>query len=161
MTKLRIIDFEPQHANAWRELNLAWIRQHWEPEASDFKTLDHPLDNVIRPGGHILLADSGAEIVGTVALLKMSDGGYELAKMSVAEHARGQGLGDLLGRAAIERARQLGAERVYLESNTVLTPAIALYQKLGFVEISDTDSPYNRCNIQMELRLTSGDRAVD
>lgn len=153
MSDITIIDFEPQHASAWRDLNLAWIRQHWEPESSDFKVLDHPMDNVINPGGHILLAQRDGTILGTVALLVMDDGGVELAKMSVAEEARGEGLGFLLGQAAIERARQVGAPRVYLESDSVLTPAITLYRKLGFVDVSDTESPYARCNVQMELRL--------
>ncbi len=152
---VQIIDFEPQHASAWRELNLAWIRQYWEPEASDYQVLDHPIDNVIVPGGHILLAQRYGDIVGTVALLKMADGGFELAKMSVAESARGQGLGVLLGEAAIDRARALRATRVYLESNSVLKPALALYRKLGFTDISGADSPYNRCNVQMELRLSA------
>lgn len=149
----RIIDFEPTHAEAFRELNLAWIRQHWEPEASDYTVLDHPVDNIITPGGQILLAQQDGAIVGTVALLKMADGGFELAKMSVAEETRGQGLGVLLGEAAIARARELGATRVYLESNSVLKPALALYRKLGFSDISGVDSPYNRCNVQMELSL--------
>lgn len=154
MQDTAIIDFEPQHASAWRELNLAWIRQHWEPEPSDFKVLDHPIENVINPGGHILLAQRDGTILGTVALLVMDDGGMELAKMSVAKEARGQGLGFLLGQAAIERARQVGAPRVYLESNSVLTPAVTLYRKLGFADVSDTKSPYARCNVQMELLLT-------
>lgn len=158
MKHVTIIDFELTHAAAFRELNLAWIRQHWEPEASDYKVLDHPVDNIITPGGHILLAQRDGTVVGTVALLKMTDGGFELAKMSVAEEARGQGLGVLLGKAAIARARELGATRVYLESNSVLKPALALYRKLGFSDISGVDSPYNRCNVQMELRLSaSGD----
>ncbi len=153
MTQARIIDFEPQHADAWRDLNLAWIRQHWEPEASDYRALDHPIDNVLTPGGCILLAERDGEIIGTCALLKMDDGGFELAKMSVAEHAQGQGLGVLLGEAAIERAKELGAARVYLETNSVLTPAIALYEKLGFQHLALDDSPYARCNVQMELRF--------
>ena len=155
MPETRIIDFEPRHSDDWKQLNLAWIRQYWEPEASDFKVLDHPIDNVIEPGGCILLAEREGEIIGTCALLKMDDGGFELAKMSVAEKAQGQGLGALLGEAAIERARALDATRVFLESNSVLTPAISLYEKLGFQHISGEESPYARCNVQMELRFTN------
>ncbi len=153
MPEPAIIEFEPRYSEAWRELNLAWIREHWEPEPSDYRVLDHPVEEVIKPGGHILLAEQDGEIVGTVALMKMADGGYELAKMAVAGRARGQGLGALLGRAAIALARQLGATRVFLESNSVLKPALALYRKLGFTEVSGESSPYQRCNVQMELRF--------
>lgn len=92
-------------------------------------------------------------VVGTCALIKMDDERYELAKMAVSEAARGKGIGWLLGRAIIERARDLGATTVYLESNTMLTPAIALYRKLGFKRVTGPPSPYHRCNIQMELGL--------
>jgi hypothetical protein len=45
----------------------------------------------------------------------------------------------------------LQADRVYLESNTILEPAIRLYRKLGFDEFVGEPSPYARCNIQMVL----------
>ncbi|RYD17729.1 MAG: MarR family transcriptional regulator, partial [Verrucomicrobiaceae bacterium] len=40
-----------------------------------------------------------------------------------------------------------------LESNTVLKPAIKLYEKLGFKKVVGRASPYSRANIQMELDL--------
>lgn len=50
-------------------------------------------------------------------------------------------------------AKELGASKIYLESNTILKPAIQLYQKLGFQKIVGRTTPYKRCNIQMELIL--------
>jgi ribosomal protein S18 acetylase RimI-like enzyme len=50
-------------------------------------------------------------------------------------------------------ARAAGASRLILESNTILTPAISLYRKLGFTEFTGVPSEYNRCNIHMELAL--------
>ena len=49
----------------------------------------------------------------------------------------------------------MGARKVYLESNTILTPALSLYEKLGFQTLPDDAraSPYERCNIQMERDL--------
>ena len=53
------------------------------------------------------------------------------------------------------KARALGATRLYLESNTKLGSALSLYYKLGFRKtVAGTPSPYERCNIQMELLLT-------
>jgi len=73
--------------------------------------------------------------------------------MAVTAKARGKGIGWLLGQKAINKARELGAKRVFLESNTILEPAINLYRKLGFRKIVGHPSPYERCNIQMELKL--------
>ncbi len=83
----------------------------------------------------------------------MNDSTYELSKMAVAEKVRGKGIGWLLGQAATNKARELGAKTVFLESNTVLEPAIRLYQKLGFRKVVGQPSPYKRANIQMELKL--------
>ena len=84
--------------------------------------------------------------------MKMEDAApydYELAKMGVARNARQRGVGYLLGKAVIQKAQELGARNVYLESNTVLEPAMSLYRKLGFKKIERKPSPYQRCNIQM------------
>jgi hypothetical protein len=47
----------------------------------------------------------------------------------------------------------MGANRVYLGSNTQLRPAINLYTKLGFKKITGHASPYERADIHMELRF--------
>ena len=59
----------------------------------------------------------------------------------------------MIGQATIEKAKEIGAKKVYLETNSVLKPAISLYYKLGFKDVEGYDSPYNRCNVQMELPL--------
>ena len=151
--EIRVVDFRPEHHSAFRALNVAWIEKHWQLEDADFEILDHPIENVLNKQGHIFIALSAENVLGTCALLSMSDGGYELAKMAVAESARGRGIGYLLGMESIARAKILQANRIFLESNTVLKPAIELYRKLGFKEILGHESPYTRCNIQMELRL--------
>ena len=53
---------------------------------------------------------------------------------------------------AIEKAKQLGAHKIILYSNTVLKPAISLYRKLGFKEVT-VDAVYERSDIKMELIL--------
>ncbi len=153
---IRIVDFAPEYAAAFRQLNEAWISQYFRMEAADYKVLDNPKSYVIDRGGHILIALHNETAVGTCALLKADDDGksFELAKMAVADNMRGKGVGLLLGNAAIARAIETGAQRLYLESNTILKPAISLYEKLGFKKVAGIPSPYERCNIQMELMLS-------
>ena len=150
---IRIVDFEPGHQASFKHLNEAWITRWFAMEEADHHALDHPDEQILAKGGHILIALSKDEPVGTCALLSQDAASFELAKMSVAEHLRGRGVGLLLGRAAIDRARQLGARRLCLESSTRLEPAINLYRKLGFREIQGAPSHFARCNIQMELIL--------
>ncbi len=152
-TTIRLVPFEDRHAAEYRALNLAWIEQHWTPEAEDYAVLDHPRTAVIDRGGYIVMAEQGQQVIGTCSLLRKDDGTWELAKMAVAEAARGRGVGVLLGRAIMDEARRRGAREIYLESNTVLEPAINLYEKLGFTRVPCQPSVYARCNIQMTCLL--------
>ncbi|RPD48487.1 GNAT family N-acetyltransferase [Hymenobacter sediminis] len=153
-SEVQILTYTPQHQPDFKQLNVEWIEQYFRLEPADLKALDHPEQYILEPGGQILLASYQGQIVGTCALIKMDSETYELAKMAVSPRAQGFGLGFRLGEAAINLARTLGAKRVYLESNTKLEPAINLYHKLGFRKtVAGLPSPYERCNIQMELPL--------
>lgn len=154
---VEIIDYSPKFRDDFKRLNYEWIDQYFEREDADRHYLDHPDEKVLQPGGHIYMARYQSEVVGTCALVNVDNTTYELAKMAVTTHARGKGIGRLLGQAAIAKARELGATRIYLESNTALTPALKLYQSLGFRKIIGKSSPYERCNIQMELTLEDSD----
>lgn len=149
----RILPFQATHARAFRDLNLAWIREHWEPEATDFHMLDNPIDTIIKPGGHIAIALQADRVIGTCALVKLDATHYELAKMAVDPQAKGMGIGRQLGHRILTEARARGAQRVSLDSNRVLVPAINLYRSLGFEEIEGPVSVYERSNIHMELHL--------
>ncbi len=145
--------FEPTDANAWKSLNEAWIGKLFKIEPKDREVLDFPQENILAKGGHIFMAHQNRTAVGCAALIKMPDGGYELAKMTVDESMRGSGLGRALMEACIEKARVLGATRLYLETNSGLAPAIGLYRAVGFVDMPTQSTPYARADVFMELRL--------
>ncbi|QQR88605.1 MAG: GNAT family N-acetyltransferase [Myxococcales bacterium] len=151
--KLSIVDFRPGLRDAFKSLNEAWIRRYFILEETDRIALEHPEEKIIQPGGCILFLLEGNDVLGCSALVKKDNTCFELAKMAVADHAQRRGYGELLGHACMERAKELGAERLYLESNTSLAPAMALYKKLGFKRLPQSETPYMRCNIQMELWL--------
>jgi ribosomal protein S18 acetylase RimI-like enzyme len=153
---IRIVNYEPQYQGVFRALNVEWISTYFVMEAADYKALDHPDTYILEQGGHILVALYGEEPVGVCALINMKDDpemDYELAKMAVSPKAQGKKIGWILAQAVLEKARSLCAKTLFLESNTILTPAINLYRKLGFVEVHNRPSPYERANIQMKLSL--------
>ncbi|MEX0290577.1 MAG: GNAT family N-acetyltransferase, partial [Flavobacteriaceae bacterium] len=155
-TKAIIVPYEDKYRLHFKQLNEEWIHQYFEMEEMDHKALDHPKEYILDNGGHIVVALYEGEVVGVCALIKMDHPryDYELAKMGVSPKAQGKGIGWLLGKAVVEKAKDLGAKIIYLESNTVLEPAISLYRKLGFIKIAGEPSPYARSNIQMELQLS-------
>lgn len=155
MDTIEIDNYESAYKEVFRDLNVEWISTYFKMEASDFKALENADSYILQNGGYILVALLNNEPVGVCALIKMNDPIYdfELAKMAVAPKAQGKKIGWLIGEAIKEKARSVGAKTLYLESNTILTPAISLYRKLGFIEVFGRTSPYERCNIQMSLDL--------
>jgi DNA-binding MarR family transcriptional regulator/predicted N-acetyltransferase YhbS len=151
--QVEIVPFTPAYQAAFRQLNEEWITKYFRMEEGDYKSLDHPMEYIIDKGGYIFIALYKGEPVGTCGLIRMDKDEFELAKMAVAPKAQGLGIGYLVGKACIDKARSVGARRIYLESNTTLKPAIQLYHKLGFRKVTGPPSPYERSNIQMELPL--------
>lgn len=151
--EIEIVPFHSKYTSDFAKLNIEWIEQHFEIEEADRKALHAPQQNILDQGGYIYLAMLKGKVVGTCALLNMADGVFELAKMAVSPEAKGKGIGYLLGQIVIDKAKAMAANSIYLESNTKLVPAINLYHKLGFRQVHGKASPYQRCNIQMELKL--------
>ena len=152
---IAIVSYDARYKNEFKRLNEAWISEYFEMEETDHKVLDHPEQYILDSGGEILFAVERDIVAGTCALIRMDDGpfDFELAKMAVDPMFRGRGIGRQLGAAIIDRARILGAKTIFLESNTILAPAISLYRKLGFVETERQPTPYARGNIHMVLKL--------
>jgi N-acetylglutamate synthase-like GNAT family acetyltransferase len=99
------------------------------------------------------MGERDGEVIGCVAMIAMADGGYEVAKMTVSETARGTGLGRLLMQTCIDKAKADGAPRLYLETNSSLAPALGLYRAMGFVDLDPDMRPatdYARCDVWME-----------
>ncbi len=153
--EVQIVSYEPKYKNVFKSLNEEWISNFFEMEDADRKALDNPKEYILNKGGKILVALYKGEPLGVCSLMKMDDPeyDYEMAKMAVSPKAQGKNLGYLLGKEVIKTAKELGASKIYLESNTALKAAVNLYYKLGFQKISGHPSPYRRVNIQMELNL--------
>jgi len=151
--QIKIINYCPEHQQYFEQLNRHWIEKYFWLEPIDKFILMEPEKAILQRGGAILMATIDNEIAGTVALKKVDDTTYEFTKMAVAEKFQRRGLGEALGKAAIEKARILGAEKLLLYSHTSLRPALLLYRKMGFKEISLEPGIYSRSDIKMELSL--------
>jgi ribosomal protein S18 acetylase RimI-like enzyme len=150
------IDIVPYSSNLaayFTRLNLAWLNKYFVVEPIDEQMLSNPQDYIIDKGGLVFFATTGEEVVGTFALLKESDGVYELSKMAVAEDHQGKHIGNLMLAFCLNEAKRIDAHKVILYSNTKLEPALHLYRKFGFVEVPLGRSDYKRSNIKMEIEL--------
>lgn len=147
-------EFRPGDEAAFRDINLEWIERYFAVEQKDRDVLDHPGKYILDPGGAILIAEDDGAAIGVVSLVMMDAGSIELAKMGVRPSAQGKGAGRLLVDAAIAKARSMGMSRVYIETNSVLGPALKLYRDAGFQPLRERQpSPYARADVQLELFL--------
>lgn len=157
---VQIVAYEPQYEAAFKSLNENWISTYFEMEEADYKSLNGPEGYILKKRGHMLLALYQDKPVGVCALIKMNNSEYEfeLTKMAVSPFAQGKNIGWLLGRAALDWAGTHVEKKIYLESNTLLKPAINPYHKLGFQKVAGHATPYERCNIQMACDIGKMDK---
>ena len=121
---------------------------------------DAPAD-LVPPAGLLLVATLRGEPVGC-GVLRHHDGRRgrprwsEIKRLWVAPSVRGLGLGRRLLVALEDRAAQAGAPVVRLDTNRVLTEAIAMYRAGGYREIARfNDNPYAHHWFEKELASRS------
>jgi ribosomal protein S18 acetylase RimI-like enzyme len=104
-----------------------------------FQEIDAELGNLAAayapPEGRILVAVAGAELAGCVALRPLGPGTCEMKRLYVRPAFRGGGLGRRLAVAVIDKGRELGYERMRIDTLPQMTAARELYAALGFHEI--------------------------
>lgn len=152
-TPVLIIDYDDRFHFHFRELNVAWLEMYNLKEDRDMEVLDDPRGMILEKGGFIWLAKCDDDIVGTSALIMEHNGTYELAKMSVSPAWQGKGISKMLIEKCLDKARELGAKRLELFSNSQLKAALKLYENYGFRYVEVTDSPFATADIKMELVL--------
>ena len=71
----------------------------------------------------------------------------QIVRMAVLDQYRGGGIGAAILSAAVEKARTLGFDQVFLNAQV---HAIGFYEKAGFIE---TDSRFNEAGIQHQKMI--------
>jgi ribosomal-protein-alanine N-acetyltransferase len=92
---------------------------------------------LVAPGAFAYAHDDG------FVLARATGGEAEILTLAVVPPARGRGLGRALLKAAIIRARELGAETMFLEVGTDNPHALALYAGLGFAKVGTRKAYYS------------------
>lgn len=155
---VEVVTYRDAFRADFERLNRAWIEKDFRIEGSDLDSFRDPHGMFVAPGGEVFFALVDGQVMGTCALRRADGDTYELCKMAVAPEARGRDLGDALMRAALAAARERGARRMYLVTNSALGPALGLYRKHGFVitrsgpELAEATG-YSRADVEMSVDL--------
>lgn len=148
-----------QYRDDFKMLNLAWLNRYFAGELTDRdrEALDNPEGYYLARGGYIWFARHQVDhnVVGCVALARHSDGQYEISKMGVDDAWQAVGVGRRLLLTALDKAREVGATEVFLETSSKLERALQLYRHLGFRQVAHPsgNSYYSRADIYMRLSL--------
>lgn len=131
--QVRVVPFSPALREHFYRLNAEWLAKYFTIEPIDHAVLSEPEKHVLAPGGRILFALVGDEVVGTCALMPDGPPGvFELTKMAVTGGHQGLGIGRKLMEAAIAEFQAMGGTELFLESQRRLQPALKLYESVGF-----------------------------
>src|SRR5208282_1618679 len=120
-----------------------WLADHRDTAASDVKMGLGQIDKQIAelpgtygpPGGEIILAFAQQAVVACGALRELEPRLGEIKRIYVRADHRGPGFGPRLTHALLNRARELGYERVRVDTLPTMTAAIQFYQEMGFEPI--------------------------
>lgn len=113
----------------------------------------HGADALRAPGGAFVVATSDGAPVACGGLRRLDGSTGEIKRMWVAPSWRGAGLGTRLLRRLEDEARRLGHTRIVLDTNRVLTEAVAMYGRAGYREIEayNHDNPYAEAYFEKTL----------
>ena len=151
---MEVLENKKEHLDDFIRLNEEWISTYFELEDADRALAENPYQ-IIEKGGYIFSLVSEGKVVGVCALFNQGNGVFELARMAVSPQSQGGGFGHQLMQAGLSKLVTIGAQKVYLLSNTKLEAAIALYKKHGFKTVSLGPHPvYSRANIVMERHVS-------
>jgi putative acetyltransferase len=106
------------------------------------------------PEGRLLVAEFERKVAGCVALHKLEDSICEMKRLYLRPQFRGKGLGRALADRIIAEARQIGYQRMRLDTvEPVMKDAVAMYRRIGFREIAPYRSNPIAGALYMELLL--------
>ena len=133
---------------SWLEIDLCF--QNFEKELAGLP------GDYTQPAGRLSLAYEESQLAGCVALRKIDERICEMKRLFLRAEFRGHGLGRRLIETIIREAKQIGYERMRLDTlPPKMNDAIDLYRSYGFKEIASYyDNPVSGA-IFMELDLTS------
>jgi ribosomal protein S18 acetylase RimI-like enzyme len=161
MSRIKIVDFVKDHQPYFEKFNRAWIEEFFEMEPVDEWMLTNPEKSILEPGGAILMAEYDGVTAGTVGLRKVDEYSYEFTKMAVDKNFRNRGIAKAICYASFRKAKELGAKKVILYSNTRQAVAVKMYEKIGFRHVKVENDVYKRANVKMVIDINTAIQLAD
>ena len=102
----------------------------------------------------IYFAIENGVVYATCMAQPMTTDEWEICKLATDERYEGHGAGSAVFKACMDYALENGANKLTILSNSILKPALHIYEKYGFYEIPvDNTHHYKRVDIQFEYTV--------
>lgn len=149
---MNIISYQEKYKKEFVELNLIWIKKYFKVEPQDVEMLNN-VENFLAKGAMVYFAVEQDKAIATCMVMPRENQVWEICKLATNEHYMGRGAGSALLKACMNYAKEHGAEKLMIVTNTVLSAAMHLYAKVGFKEVPIDNMEYERVNIQLEMNI--------
>jgi putative acetyltransferase len=128
---ITILPFQSEYQSEVKNLVLAGLVEHW---GTLDPTKNPDLDDISRTyaDGMFLVAWQNDQIIGTGALLPMSNDTAQIVRMSVAASMRRKGVGREILQKLCEQAKNDGYKRLVIETTDTWNEVIQFYTQFGF-----------------------------
>ena len=161
MNRIKVVEYRTEHQPWFEKFNREWIEELFEMEPLDEWVLTHPDEAILEKGGAIIMAEYDGIPAGTVALRKLDEKTFEFTKMAVDRNFRRRGIAEAISYASFRKAKELGANKILLYSNTKNAGAVKLYEKIGFEHLPVENDVYKRANVKMVIDIENAMKAAE
>lgn len=149
---MEITFYQDKYKKDFAELNLAWIKKYFKVEPQDVEMLNDA-ESLIKKGAAVYFAVEQDKAIAVCMVIPRDGQIWEICKLATDEHYIGKGAGSAVLKACMDYAKEHGAKKLMIVSNTSLSAAMHLYDKFGFKEVPIDHMEYERVNIQLELNF--------
>lgn len=149
---MEIVPYQTKYKQDFIELNLAWIEKYFKVEPQDVEMLNN-IEQIIAAEAMIYFALEADTVIATCMVMPKNNQVWEICKLATDENYQGRGAGAAVLEACMNYAKNRGAKKLLIVTNTILSAAMHLYEKVGFREVPIDETEYERVDIQLEKIL--------
>jgi len=146
MTAIKIRDYDGQDADSLNRIAVSAFEQ-FRDHYQDWPAMRAGLSktSTLNALGELIVIECEGQLAGSVAYVGPNrpkaaffDQDWPVIRMLVVDPAfRGKGFGRALSTECIARAKRDGSPVIALHTSPIMTTALAMYLKMGFVRIAD------------------------